>query len=98
MTVRPGARAIIFALPAAGPPSCKNRSLMLPAEASRKPRFTFNLAARVPLRDAREALSSGWLSALDGGLFEDPMLAQTWVFRARPAAGKWRPIGIFDRV
>ena len=42
----------------------------------------------VPPRVAIEAVTSGWLAPLDPGLLDDPLLAQTWSFRARPAAGR----------
>lgn len=44
--------------------------------------------ARVAPRDALEAVGSGWLTPRDPGLLDDPLLAQTWNYRARPAAGQ----------
>jgi hypothetical protein len=48
------------------------------------------IGIRVRPNDAGEALASGWLTPRDPGLFgDDPALAQTWVYRARPAAGTY---------
>ena len=49
---------------------------------------------RVPPRDALEAIGSRWLAPLDPGLFDDPLLAQTWSFKARPDAGQTAPAPI----
>jgi hypothetical protein len=47
------------------------------------------IGIRVTPKDAGEALASGWLAPRDPGLFgDDPALAQTWGYRARPAAGR----------
>jgi hypothetical protein len=46
------------------------------------------IGIRVRPSDAAEALASGWLTPRDRGLLgDDPALAQTWIYHARPAAG-----------
>ncbi len=70
--------------------ACLQKSLMF-AAGSRNVETIFYLrpgGGRVPVKAARQAIESGWLTPLDPGLFDDRMLAQSWVFKARPAAGK----------
>jgi hypothetical protein len=46
------------------------------------------IGIRVRPSDAAEILASGWMKPRDPGLFgDDPALAQTWIYNARPAAG-----------